>query len=152
MSGRVQTRLSSNINFCSSLEADMGKFSHKFHGVVNRDASNKFINSMRAVNEQIITGDEVRKEWVQRIKATADFLRLCVLAGSLSKVLDVAITRKLELEHTRRVEDVLTAIRKVSGTVVDLAALQRQGTGSNKDRVRQGQWRGSPEKLAKTSR
>ena len=81
---------------------------------------------------------------LQNIKGVADFLRLCVLAGSLSKVLDAAVTRKLELEHTKRMEDILSAVQRVSGTVVDISALQRTGAGSNRSRIRQDQWRESP--------
>ena len=82
------------------------------------------------------------------IDGVADFIRLCVLAGSLSKVLDAAVTRKLGLEHTKRMDDILAAVRKVSGTVVDLSALKRAGYGSDRSRIKQDQWREHPERLA----
>jgi post-segregation antitoxin (ccd killing protein) len=89
---------------------------------------------------------------MKNIKGVADFVRLRVLAGSLSKVLDEAVTRKLELERAKRMNDILSAVKKVSDTVVDISALKRAGVGDDRSRIKQDQWRESPERIGDEDR
>ncbi len=128
----------SHVNTCSALDADIAKYADKFNGILNREAFQRFAESMRIIHEQAAETDADFKTWLTRAKSTGDFLRLCVQIGSLSRVLDTAISRKLEVEHTKRVEDVMYAVRKVSGNVVDLDALRRGPPGKGNDRVKQG--------------
>jgi hypothetical protein len=58
----------------------------------------QFSGCVPTVYDQTSWSDRDRATTMKNIKGVADFVRLRVLTGSLSKVLDAAVTLKLELE------------------------------------------------------
>ena len=137
------------VNPCSELDAEIANYEGKLNRALSQAAFREFTRVMQNIQKESERCSGEYKTSLMLARSTSDFLRLCVQIGSLSRVLDAAISRKFEVEHTRRIEDVLRAAKMVSGNVIDLESLRRSHHGKGGDRVKGDTWRMTPETLGK---